>query len=59
MRCRNDATDFENYVASAHNQFPVSSLLDTQKPDLNLLQQYNIVVTEFALQNPPGGATDQ
>lgn len=36
-------SEFESYVTEAHNQFP----------------QYTVVVSEFALQNPSGGATAQ
>ncbi|KZT53639.1 glycoside hydrolase family 128 protein [Calocera cornea HHB12733] len=36
-------SQFQSYVEQAHNQFP----------------SYQLVITEFALQNPPGGQSDQ
>ncbi|EJU01945.1 hypothetical protein DACRYDRAFT_22376 [Dacryopinax primogenitus] len=36
-------SQFQSYVEQAHNQFP----------------NYQLVITEFALQNPPGGQSDQ
>lgn len=38
-----DFATFQSYVTNAHNQFP----------------QYTVVISEFALQNPPGGQNDQ
>ena len=35
--------DFQSYIEQAHNEFPNT----------------NIVITEFALSNPPGGQNDQ
>ena len=38
-----NVAQFQDYITAAHNRFP----------------QFKIVVTEFALTNPPGGQADQ
>ena len=52
--------DFVAHVEEAHSRFNVRFFNPASLPPiLTPTQQFKIVITEFALQNPPGGQNDQ
>jgi len=61
VKCRTSFASFQSYVESAHSQFPVSLVCacGTKISQIGNFQNYQIVITEFALQNPAGGQADQ